>query len=103
MLNTLANPDYNIVLRGAVTLRNMINSSKEVAEKVLETQLMECLQAHIFRAKLDEGSYEPDQNLIKVRAIAEETLKVAHDMKVIRLQEEQAEIDDAAIDEIRLE
>ena len=81
----------------------MINSSKEVAEKVLETQLMECLQAHIFRAKLDEGSYEPDQNLIKVRAIAEETLKVAHDMKVIRLQEEQAEIDDAAIDEIRLE
>ena len=103
MLNTLANPDYNIVLRGAVTLRNMINSSKEVAEKVLETQLMECLQAHIFRAKLDEGSYEPDQNLIKVRAIAEETLKVAHEMKVIRLQEEQAEIDDAAIDEIRLE
>ena len=81
----------------------MINSAKEVAEKVLETQLMECLQAHIFRAKLDEGSYEPDQNLIKVRAIAEETLKVAHDMKVIRLQEEQAEIDDAAIDEIRLE
>ena len=103
MLNTLANPDYNIVLRGAVTLRNMINSSKEVAEKVLETQLMECLQAHIFRAKLDEGSYAPDQNLIKVRAIAEETLKVAHEMKVIRLQEEQAEIDDAAIDEIRLE
>ena len=81
----------------------MINSAKEVAEKVLETQLMECLQAHIFRAKLDEGSYEPDQNLIKVRAIAEETLKVAHEMKVIRLQEEQAEIDDAAIDEIRLE
>ena len=103
MLNTLANPDYNIVLRGAVTLRNMINSSKEVAEKVLETQLMECLQAHIFRAKLDEGSYEPDQNLIKVRAIAEETLKVAHDMNLLRTQEESAAVDDAAIDQIRLE
>ena len=103
MLNTLANPDYNIVLRGAVTLKNMINSSKEVAEMVLETQLMECLQAHIFRAKLDEGSFKPDQNLIKVRAVAEETLKVAHDMNVVRTQEESAKIDDAAIDEIRLE
>lgn len=103
LLNTLANPDYNIVLRGAVTLRNMINSSKEVAEKVLETQLMECLQAHIFRAKLDEGSYEPDQNLIKVRAIAEETLKVAHGMNIIRTEEESAAVDDAAIDQIRLE
>jgi hypothetical protein len=103
LLNTLANPDYNIVLRGAVTLKNMINSHKEVAEKVLETQLMECLQAHIFRAKLDEGSYEPDQNLIKVKAIAEETLKAAHDMNVVRTQEESAAIDDAAVDEIRLE
>ena len=103
MLNTLANPDYNIVLRGAVTLKNMIISSKEVAEKVLETQLMECLQAHIFKAKLDEGSYEPDQNLIKVKAVAEETLKIAREMNVVRTQEESAAIDDAAIDEIRLE
>lgn len=81
----------------------MILSSKEVAEKVLETQLMECLQAHIFRAKLDEGSYAPDPILIKVRAVAEETLKVAHDMNVIRTQDESAAIDDAAVDEIRLE
>ena len=77
-----------IVLRGVVIVKNLVSSCREVAEKVLETQLMECLQAHIFKAKLDEGSYQPDQNLVKVRHIAEETLKAAHDMKVIKTQEE---------------
>ena len=76
------------MLRGAVVLKNMIASGKDVAEKIMETQLMECMQAHIFKAKLDEGSYQPDPTLIKIREIAEETLKIAHQMKVIRTQEE---------------
>jgi len=88
LLNTLANEDTSIVLRGCVIVQNMVSSCQEVAEKVLETQLMECMQAHVFKAKLDEGSYQPDPNLIKVREIVEETLKVAHQMKVIRTQEE---------------
>ena len=90
MLNTIANEDLNIVLRGSVIIKNMVSSCQEVAEMVLETQLMECMQAHIFKAKLDEGSYQPDPNLIKIREIAEETLKIAHQMKVIRTQEEAA-------------
>jgi len=88
LLNALANQDLNIVLRGVFILKNMMSSGKDVAEKIIETQLMECLQAHIFKAKLDEGSYEPDQNLIKIREVAEDTLKIAHQMKVIRTQEE---------------
>lgn len=51
LLNVLANPDLNIVLRGVVIVKNMINAGKEVAEKVIETQAMDCLQAHIFKAK----------------------------------------------------
>ena len=69
-------------------MKNMVNSCKEVAEKVLETQLMECMQAHIFKAKLDEGSYQPDPTLVKIREIAEETMQIAHKMKVIQTQEE---------------
>ena len=93
LLNTIANEDLNIVLRGSVIIKNMVSSCQEVAEMVLETQLMECMQAHIFKAKLDEGSYQPDPNLIKIREIAEETLKIAHQMKVIRTQEEAAQAD----------
>ena len=51
LLNSLANEDLDIVLRGAVIVKNLVSSCKEVAEKVLETQLMECMQAHIFKAK----------------------------------------------------
>jgi len=88
LLNTLANEDLNIVIRGCVIMKNMVSSCKEVAEKVLETQLMECMQAHIFKAKLDEGSYQPDPTLVKIREIAEETMQIAHKMKVIQTQEE---------------
>ena len=51
LLNTLANEDLEIVYRGAVIVQNMVKSGKDVAEKVLETQLMDCMQAHIFKAK----------------------------------------------------
>ena len=87
----MANQDLEIVLRGVVIVKNLVSSCKEVAEQVLETQLMECIQAHIFKAKLDEGSYEPNPVLVKVRQIAEETLKVAHEMKVIKTQDEAAQ------------
>ena len=47
----LANKDFEVILRGAVVVDNMVSSEKEVAEKVLATEVMEVLQAHIFRAK----------------------------------------------------
>ena len=40
---------------------------------------------------VDEGSYEPNPLLIKIRQMSEETLKVAHDMKIVKTQEEAAE------------
>jgi hypothetical protein len=43
---------------------------------------------------VDEGSYEPDQKLAKVREVAEETLKIAHKLKLIKTKEE-AEAEDS--------
>ena len=47
----MANQDLEIVLRGCVIVKNMIASGRDVAEKVIETQITDCLQAHIFKAK----------------------------------------------------
>jgi len=88
LLNLLSNPDLDIVLRGVVIVKNMITAGKDIAEKLIETHIMECLQAHIFKAKLDEGSYKPDEQLKKVRDAAEETLNIAHSMKIIKTQKE---------------
>ena len=51
LLNLLSNPDLDIVLRGVVIVKNMITAGKDIAEKLIETHIMECLQAHIFKAK----------------------------------------------------
>ena len=51
LLNVVANENYEIVLRGVVVLKNMVSADKEIGEKVIESQLMDCLQAHIFKAK----------------------------------------------------
>jgi len=91
LLNTLANENLEIVYRGAVVVKNLVSCGKEVAEKVLETQLMDCMQAHIFKAKLDEGSYEPNPLLIKIREISEETMRIAHELKIVKTQEEAAQ------------
>jgi len=88
LLNLLSNPDLDIVLRGVVIVKNMITSGKDIAEKLIETQIMECLQAHIFKAQLDEGSYKPDDQLKKVRDAAKETLDIAHSMKLIKTKKE---------------
>ena len=37
---------------------------------------------------VDEGSAQPDQKLVQIRAICEETLKVAHSMKIVKTQDE---------------
>ena len=34
-----------------VIIKNLVQADKEIAERVLETQLMDCMQAHIFKAK----------------------------------------------------
>lgn len=37
---------------------------------------------------MDEGSYKPDEQLKKVRDAAEETLNIAHSMKLIKTKKE---------------
>jgi len=88
LLNLLANKDFEIILRGAVIVDNLVQADKEVAEKVLATEIMEVLQAHIFRAKLDEGSYEPNPTLVEIRKICEKTLEVAHKMNIVKTKQE---------------
>ena len=40
LLNLLANTDDEIVLRGAVIVQHMVAVNKEIAEKILETQVI---------------------------------------------------------------
>ena len=37
---------------------------------------------------VDEGSYEPNEDLKKIKAIAEEALQKAHDLKLIKTKVE---------------
>ena len=44
---------------------------------------------------VDEGSYQPDPKLAKVRELSEETLKIAHKLKLLKtVQEADAEDSD---------
>jgi len=88
LLNLLASTDVEICLRGCVIVQNMVASCKETAEKVLETQIMEVLQALVVKANLDSGSASPNPVLVKVKSICEHTLEEAHKMNIVRTQQE---------------
>ena len=51
LLNLLANPDLDIVLRGTVIVKNMMSAGREIAERIVETQIIDCMQAHVFKAQ----------------------------------------------------
>jgi len=92
LLNLLANQDYEIVLRGITVAKNLVTVGGEaIAEKVLATEVMEVLQALIMKANLDEGSYEPNPTLKRIKQVANEALEVAHKMKLIKTKDEAAE------------
>ena len=90
LLNVLANTDDEIVLRGAVVVQNMVNSCKETAEAVLETQVMEVLQALVLKANLDSGTAVPSKVLQQIKAVAEASLAEAHKHGIVRTQREAA-------------
>lgn len=71
----LAHPDPGTQYRGSVIVYNVISSSKENAEKIVETGILEVLMALTL---LKEDGME------KVREFAEKSLKVAETMKVIK-------------------
>lgn len=75
----LANPNVQIQYRGVYTLLNILNSGKEIAEKIIATNIMEILMA---LTKLEDESRK------KVIEYAEKCLKAAEDMKLIQKPEE---------------
>ena len=63
----------------------MVASSKETAEKVLETQIMEMLQALVVKANIDSGSAQPNPTVPSVMSFESEDLedvfeKAPHDL-----------------------
>ncbi|PSN46108.1 Protein unc-45 B [Blattella germanica] len=82
----LANPSTDIQHRGVVIVCNMMRSSKEVAEKLIATDIMELLLA---LSTLQEDGKE------KVRQYASEGLKAAEEWKLIKKPgEEEEDADD---------
>ena len=90
LLNVLANTDDEIVLRGAVMVQDLVNSCKETAEAVLETQVMEVLQALVLKANLDCGTAVPSTVQQQVMMVAEASLAEAHKHGIVRTQREAA-------------
>jgi len=99
LLNLLANTDVEICLRGCVIIQNMVASCKDTAEKVLETQIMEVLQA-LVKANLDCGNAQPNPTLVKVKQVCEKTLEEAHKMNIVRTQQEAVVADDEEEEDI---
>ena len=52
---------YNVEIsfKGCVIVQSMMASSKDTAEKVLETQIMEMLQALVVEANIDSAQPNP--------------------------------------------
>lgn len=88
LLNLLASMDVEICFRGCVIVQNMVASCKDTAEKVLETQIMEVLQALVMKANLDSGNAQPNPTMVKVKGVCERTLDEAHKMNIVRTQQE---------------
>jgi len=45
---------------------------------------MEVLQALVLKANLDQGSEQPDPTLQRIKGVAEDCLKRAHEMGIVR-------------------
>lgn len=94
MLNTLANKDYDVTYRGVVIVDNMVQAGKECAEPLMDTQIMDVLQALIMKAKLDEGNSTVNDTLQRIRKVCEHTLELAHTMGVIKTYHQAVQEDD---------
>lgn len=100
LLNLLASTDVEICFRGCVIVQNMVASCKDTAEKVLETQIMEVLQALVVKANLDSESAQPNPVLVKVKGVCEKTLEEAHKMNIVRTQQEAVVAEEEEEDDI---
>ncbi|KAF2897166.1 hypothetical protein ILUMI_09010 [Ignelater luminosus] len=78
----LANKNTNLQYRGVSIVKHMMESSKEVAEKLIETDILEILMA---LTKLE------DKKLSQIKPIVEETLKCAESWGIIKKPDEEGE------------
>ncbi|XP_054014557.1 protein unc-45 homolog B [Hylaeus anthracinus] len=76
----LANPNPDLQHRGVVIVSNMIKSTKEIAAKLIETDVMEILMA-LTKSDTVENK--------KVKEIASDALKVASEWKLIKSANEE--------------
>jgi tetratricopeptide (TPR) repeat protein len=81
----LANPSNDLQHRGVVIVYNMMRSCRDVAEKLISTDIMEILMA--LSTMQQEGKE-------KVREYAGEALKAAEEWKLIRKPSEEEEEED---------
>merc|ERR1712211_53996 len=70
--------------RGVVIVDNMTQAGREVADRLYDGKIMDVLQALIMKAKLDDGNFEKNTLLQKIRPICEHALNLAHELKVIK-------------------
>ncbi|XP_046396324.1 protein unc-45 homolog B [Ischnura elegans] len=78
----LAQPVPDFQHRGAAIVEAMVRSSRQVAEKIIETNLLEIL---MVLSRMDGDEYK------KIRALASEALKSAEEMKLIKKPGEEEE------------
>lgn len=81
----LAHPNVDIQQRALVIVNNIISASKELAEKIIETDIMEILMAFTL---ID------DEEKKKIRDIAQEALDAAKRWKVIKSRDDVNDDDD---------
>ena len=93
-LNLLANPDYESTFRGVVIIENMTRSGRDVADTLYDGKITDVLQALIMKAKLDEGNFESNAMLQKIRPRCEAALNLAYELKVIKAYAEAVKEDD---------
>ncbi|GAB0093021.1 Protein unc-45 homolog B [Sergentomyia squamirostris] len=75
----IANPSPQVQHRGVVTILNMINTGKEITEKLFQTDIMELLMGL---------SQLPDDTRAKAREMAQKCLKAAEKYKLIAKSDE---------------
>ena len=93
--NVLTDTDDEIGLKGAVVVQDRINSCKETAEEVIETQVMGVRQALVLKANLDSGMAEPGKVQQQIKTGAEAPLAEAHKHGIRRTQREAAGAEEA--------
>lgn len=93
-LNLLANTDYEITYRGVMIVKNMTEAGKEIADRLYDGKITDVLQALIMKAKLDEGNFEKNEMLQKIRPVCEAALNEAHKLDVIKTYTDAVKEDD---------